>query len=210
MKARLIIDIETAGQPFDTLDAKQQEKLKVSLYPYTAEIVCIGLLDPDTKQGGVYVQAPEGTAEWISEDGNLRFVPGTEIRILERFWQKAAEYKQVITFNGRGFDAPFLHIRSAMLGIKATKNLMPPRFDSREHYDLLEQLSFFGSFRKFSLDFICLGFGITSPKRQGVNGLDVAEMHRSGRYREIAEYNARDLEATRDLWERWTQHRGDR
>ncbi len=216
----VVFDIETSGYPFESLDERQQEyllkfahtpeeqeqeKLKINLYPYTAEVVCIGLLNTDSMRGRILCQAPEGTSPWYSEDGNVEFYPGSEKRILEQFWKDIVKFRQIISFNGRSFDAPFLHIRSAMLGVKATRNLMPYRYETSAHCDLLEQMSFYFSFRKFSLDFICVSFGIDSPKRHGITGLDVNKLHLEGRFKDIAEYNLGDLVATRELFLRWKE-----
>lgn len=223
MLKRVVLDIETSGRDFDSLDEQQQdyltrfaktpeeldaEKLKVNLYPYTAEIVCIGLLNVDSQNGEVLVQAPTGTQPWKSPDGNIAFIPGSEREIIERFWDRIKNFDQMVTFNGRTFDGPFLHIRSAMLGVKASKNLLPYRYDANQHCDLLDQLTFYGAFRRFSLDFICMAFGIDSPKRHGVTGLDVNALFREGRFREIAEYNALDIIATRNLFLAWDESMG--
>lgn len=219
--SRVVIDIETAGYPFETLDEQQkdyllrfadtpdeveQEKLKINLYPLTAEVVCIGLMNVDSGHASVLVQAPAGTQPWTSEDESVRYIPGDERSILTQFWEWIPLYQQMITFNGRAFDAPFLHVRSAILKIAATRNLVPYRYDASRHCDLLEQFTFYNATRKFSLDFFCLGFGIDSPKRHGVNGLDVNAMHREGRFREIAAYNHRDLRATCELFLRWQDY----
>ena len=216
----VVFDIETSGYPFESLDERQQEyllkfahtteeaeqeKLKINLYPYTAEAVCIGLLNVDSMRGRVLIQAPEGTEPWQSEDGLVEYVPASEREILLLFWKDIVKFKQIISFNGRSFDGPFLHLRSAMLGIRATRNLLPYRYDTAQHCDLLEQLSFYFSFRKFSLDFICTSFGIDSPKRHGITGLDVNSLHREGKYKDIAEYNYGDLVATRELFLKWKE-----
>lgn len=223
MLKRVVFDIETSGRDFDSLDEQQQdyltrfaktpeeleaEKLKVNLYPYTAEVVCIGLLNVDSQNGEVLVQAPTGTQPWKSPDGNIAFIPGSERELIERFWDRIKNFDQIVTFNGRTFDGPFLHIRSAMLGVKASRNLLPYRYDANQHCDLLDQLTFYGAFRKFSLDFICMAFGIDSPKRHGVTGLDVNALFREGRFREIAEYNALDIIATRNLFLAWDESMG--
>lgn len=218
---RLVYDIETAGMLFEDLDLERQEYLtkfartdeereteiqKMNLYPYTAEVACIGMLNVDSIKGEVLISAPVGTENWASKDGHIQFTPCDERGLLEIFWKRIEKYNQLITFNGRSFDGPFLHIRSAILGVKSSRNLLPYRYDAKEHCDLLEQLSFYGAMRKFSLDFICKGFGIDSPKRHGISGLDVARLHREGKYKDIAEYNARDLFATRDLFLRWDEY----
>jgi hypothetical protein len=123
--------------------------------------------------------------------------------MLQEFWKAVARYGQFVTFNGRSFDCPFLMLRSAILGVRPTRNLMTYRYSAGEHCDLLEQLSYYGAFRKFSLDFYCRSFGITSPKSEGVSGQDVEPLFRAGRYREIAEYCLRDVRATAELFQRW-------
>jgi 3'-5' exonuclease len=217
-RSRVVVDIETAGYPFETLDGQQQdyllrfadspeaieeEKKKINLYPLTAEVVCIGMLNADTGKARVLMQAPEGTPSWTDADGAVTYLPGDERAILMQFWEWIPRFGQMISFNGRAFDGPFLHVRSAMLGIRATRNLVPYRYDASRHCDLLEQFTYYNTTRRFSLDFFCLAFGIESPKRQGVTGLDINALHAEGRYREIAEYNHRDLLATRALYERW-------
>jgi 3'-5' exonuclease len=216
--SRLVVDIETAGYPFDSLDPErqeyllrfaktdeeiEQEKQKIGLYPYTAEIVCIGMLRADTGIGQILVQGKGRDAEWKTADGMISVIPSDEASMLATFWKHVGKFQQIITFNGRGFDAPFLHIRSAMLGVAATRNLVPNRYNANEHCDLLDQLTFYGATRKFSLDFICRSFGFESPKQQGITGQDVGQLFADNRIEEIVEYNYRDLLATRELFMRW-------
>ena len=93
--------------------------------------------------------------------------------ILEKFWNTVKSYREIITFNGRGFDCPFILIRSAVHKIKPTKDLMPNRYNGT-HIDLLDQLTFYGaSRRRFSLDMWCKTFGIKSPKEEGITGYDI-------------------------------------
>src|SRR4030042_1187898 len=69
--SRIIFDIETVGKDFESLDKATQEYLlkyaetedekegikdRLSFYPLTAEIVTIGLLNPDTQKGIVFFQ----------------------------------------------------------------------------------------------------------------------------------------------------------
>ncbi len=112
-------------------------------------------------------------------------------------------YSQFVTFNGRTFDCPFLMLRSAILGIKPTRNLLPYRYSANEHCDLMEQLTFYGIFRKFNLDFYCKSFGIKSSKASGITGLDLGTLFNEGRFLEIAEYCLGDVKATTELFHRW-------
>lgn len=218
--ARVIFDIETFGRDFESLDeytreyllryaeteSDQQEiKDRLSLYPQTAEIIAIGLLDPDTGKGSVFFQT-SGDPLLPFEEEQIRFETGTEKEIIQKFWRVIREQKQFITFNGRSFDCPFLMIRSAVNRIKPARDLMPNRYHD-VHIDLLDQLSFFGaSRRKFSLDMWCRTFGIRSPKEDGVTGYEVRDLYKSGRHIDIARYCAGDLRATAELLSVWEKY----
>ncbi|MFH1326076.1 MAG: ribonuclease H-like domain-containing protein [Candidatus Falkowbacteria bacterium] len=214
---KIIFDIETSGVNWESLDEEQQKYLtkfckddediektkeQLALYALTAEIVCIGMLNPGTNKGAVYYRATDKDEKDFSEN-NILYSAGSEVEVLEKFWQAMRNYQQFITFNGRGFDCPFLLVRSAILGVRATKNLSPYRYATNIHIDLLEQLNFYGATRKFSLDFYCKAFGIDSPKSHGMDGHDVPKHFRAGRTLEIAKYCAGDLQATKELYNRW-------
>jgi len=218
--SKIIVDIETSGFDFESFDKKSQEyllkyaesdaerediKSKLALYPLTGEIVTIGMLNPETMKGASLFQNGNGASEFFEEDGII-YESGTEKEILEKFWDKAKSYNQVITFNGRGFDAPFLIMRSAVHKIRPTKNLMGYRYDAREHCDLLDQMTFYGATRRFSLDFYAKSFGIKSSKEEGVDGSMVSEMYRAGKYTDIARYCVRDLVTTKELYDRWNEY----
>ncbi|MGO9613967.1 MAG: ribonuclease H-like domain-containing protein [Dissulfurispiraceae bacterium] len=214
---RIIVDIETVGTDFDSLDPSTQDYLlkwagseedtlrvkeSLSFYPLTAEIVAIGMLNPDSLKGVVYFQT-RGEPIAPFEEGGIRFESGTEREILENFWTSIKPYAQFVTFNGRGFDCPFIIIRSAINKIRPSKDLMPNRY-SGSHIDLLDQLTFYGTQkRRFSLDMWCKTFNIKSPKSEGITGNDVKDIFRSGRYLDIARYCAGDLIATKDLFLIW-------
>ena len=75
------------------------------------------MLNPDTNKGAVYFQAPKQEIK-SSEENGILFGTGTEKEILEKFWLDVQNYQQIISFNGRDFDIPFLMLRSAINGIK--------------------------------------------------------------------------------------------
>jgi DNA polymerase elongation subunit (family B) len=221
--SRIIFDIETVGKDFESLDRPIQEYLlryaetedekeeikdRLSFYPLTGEIVTMGLLDPDTQKGKVFFQNV-GDPLLPFEEDNVFYETGTEREILDKFWDVIKRYDQFITFNGRGFDCPFILIRSAVHRIKPRKDLMPNRYGDA-HIDLLEQLTFYGaSRRRFSLDMWCRTFGIKSPKESGITGDDVKGLFKAGRYLDIARYCIGDLRATRELlffWENYIKY----
>lgn len=216
----MVFDIETLRFPFESFDSAQQEYLlrfattdaekeeallKLNLYATTAQIIAIGMYNPDTEKGKVLFQADDQIDE-VSESDTMHYISGTEAEILMRFWADVKKYDQFITFNGRGFDCPFLMLRSTILRIAPSRNLMPYRYDNSIHCDLLEQFSFHNAIRKFSLDFYCKAFGIESPKSHGITGLDLGKLFEEKRFREIAEYCAGDLKATAELFRRWEMY----
>jgi DNA polymerase elongation subunit (family B) len=218
--SRIIFDIETVGKDFESLDTEVQEyflkyaetegekeeiKDRLSFYPLTAEIVTIGLLNPDTQKGNVFFQTA-GDPLLPFEEDNIRYETGTEKEIIGKFWKVIKDCNQFITFNGRGFDCPFILIRSAVHRIKPTKDLMPNRYNEA-HIDLLDHLTFYGaSRRRFNLDMWCRTFGIKSPKEGGITGYEVKDLFKTGRYIDIAKYCAGDLKATRELLDYWENY----
>ncbi|MFH1769375.1 MAG: ribonuclease H-like domain-containing protein [Parcubacteria group bacterium] len=227
---KLVFDIETIGEDYDSLDKDTQgaltkwikgqsknddeyqnelKKLKdeTGLSPLTGSIVCIGVLDVEKDKGAVYFQAPDSDIKETEENG-IKFKPMTEKEMLENFWQGVTKYDQVVTFNGRSFDAPFLMLRSAIHGIKPSKNLMPYRYATdTNHLDLYDQMSFYGSSRKKGgLHLYCRAFNIESPKKDGMSGDNVTKMFKEKKYKEIAEYNADDIKATKELYLYWEKY----
>ena len=135
-----------------------------------------------------------------------------EREMLENFWKGAGKYDEFITFNGRGFDVPFLMIRSAVHKIRPSKDLMSNRYLSMQrnfskHIDLQDQITFYGALRRRGgLHIISRAFGIKSPKDSGIKGEDVGRLFQEKKYKDIARYNAGDLYATRDLYTYWKDY----
>jgi DNA polymerase elongation subunit (family B) len=167
----------------------------LSLAPGTAKIVVIALWNIESGHGALLY---EGDTGWVDTgDGSTRIFRGNEARMLQEFWQLLDRYGRVVTYNGRNFDLPFAYIRSALHGIRPSRNLLGNRFSIADHCDLSEVLTFFGAAQeRFSLDYWCRRFGIESPKGEGIDGSQVGDFYRAGRLHEIAKYCLRDAEAT--------------
>lgn len=229
--ATLVFDIETVGESWDALDdttreilsrwvlrtAKSEAEREIELKdlreglgfsPLTGQIVAIGLYDLERKQGVVYYQSDHGEE---TQDGEYTLKPRTEKDMLEDFWEGAKSYDTFVTFNGRGFDVPFLNLRSAIHGIRPTHDLMDGRYlyqqKTARHVDLQDQMTFYGAMmRRPSLHLFCRAFGIESPKAEGVAGDDVAELFHAKKFHDIAHYNARDVIATTALYQKWLSY----
>ena len=232
--AKLVFDIETSALPLASFDETQQEYLlreaekipdetaratrreeilrQFSLWPLTAQVVCVAMVNAETQRGQVLFTA-EDFEEDAVEGGPVEFMPcADELELLTAFWDVAKHYDEVVTFNGRGFDVPFLYLRSAVLNVPISKkNWLGYRFATEPHCDLAEQFTFYGvsgregAARRFNLDFYCKAFGIDSPKAHGVTGMDVGILMAEGKHREIAEYCLRDVRATVELYRVWRE-----
>ena len=230
--ATLVFDIETSAVPLDSFDESSQEYLMrpannlptseeqeakreeltrmMNLWPFTAQVVCIAMINAETLRGQVIFIADDFESNTRDVTG-VDFTPVMdEVELLNQFWAEARHYDEVVTFNGRQFDVPFLYLRSAQLDVPITrKNWLGYRFATEPHCDLAEQLTFYnvsgrsGAARRFNLDFYCRIFGIDSPKSHGVTGMDVNQLMEEERYGEIAEYCLRDVFATVKLFDIW-------
>ena len=232
--ATLVFDIETSGQPIENFDEAQQEYLFretekiddaiareakrgeitrfMSLWPFTSQVVCIAMLNAETQRGqSLYIA--DDFEDDAGDAGPVEFVPcADEMELLTAFWDVAKHYDSVVTFNGRGFDVPFIYLRSALLNVPISKkNWLGYRYATDPHCDLAEQLTFYsvsgrdGAARRFNLDFYCKAFGIESPKSHGVSGMDVGTLVAEGKFRDIAEYCLRDVRATVELYRIWKE-----
>jgi DNA polymerase elongation subunit (family B) len=221
--AKVVFDIETVGLDFDSdFDEVQKEYLLkfaksdeeinaikegLGLYPVTGKIVTIAMYNVDSKKGCVFYDPGKTKTEFLEEEKeNIKFIPGDEKTILEGFWEFIQKFEYYITFNGRGFDIPFIRIRSAILGLKCPIELMTPRFKNsykiNPHIDLIEELTFQGAYsKKFNLDFYCKAFGIQTPKTT-MTGYEVPKYISEGKGLEVAEYCIRDVIATAELFEK--------
>lgn len=232
----LVFDLETVGFSLDHFDDVQKEYLlrgvvtdedrdkrvnEFGLSPMTGFISCIGMqmmtrqgdewhskqvaysLDPSMSDDDKFAQTtlPTG-ATWYC---------GSERVMLESFWKLLAHHRGItlISFNGRNFDAPWLMLRSAVHGIRPSRNLMDgTKFNYSGHIDLIDRLTFFqgaasGATRKFNFDFYAKSFGIASPKAAGVDGSKVGDLFHAGQHASIAEYCLRDVASTWDLFKAW-------
>ena len=197
----LVFDIETSALPKEQLDegrleylfrpaekmldeaAKAQRReeidMQFNLWPFTAQCVCICLMNADTGRGKVlfisddFEEASDGPVEYVA--------CMDESDLLDQFWKLSVKYDKICTFNGRSFDVPFLYLRSAVLNVPISrKDWLGYRFQVEPHCDLAEQFTFYnvsgwtGAARRFNLDFYCKAFGIDSPKAEGVTVEDGA------------------------------------
>ncbi len=224
----VVFDIETVPVNEDSFDDRdweyilkyaeseedeEKEKEKLSFWAFTAHLVSVTLLDIPTGRALVmYLSNREGLEE-LDRDGFTVYMKSFSIeggiehaerRILENFWKKVDERRnqRLVSFNGRRFDSVFLMLRSFVLDVRVSRDLIGKRFSYDNHLDLLDALTFHGQGRKYSLDFVCRRLGLPSPK-ESMDGHEVKRYFREGRYRDIALYNLKDTIATAEIYRRF-------
>ena len=115
---RIIFDIETSSYPFESLAESQQEYLLryvekesdeeiknqkkddairyLSLYPFTAKVIAIGIYDVEKEKSFVYFE-DEKKEEWAVEEKNVHYKGLSEAEMIESFWRIVDVTDQVIT-----------------------------------------------------------------------------------------------------------------
>lgn len=231
--ATLVFDIETIGDNFDTYDEITQASLtkKISreglseeeyerkvdevkgslgLSALTGQIVSLAMLHLPSGKRCVDFQAPGQNEEYVDKEGT-KFRSMSEKELLTHFWECAEKCDEFVTFYGRGFDIPYIMIRSAVHQIRPSKNLLSNRYTGSQrsgamHIDLQDQLTFYGAWKGCTLHLCCKAFGIPTPKSAGVDGSHVGEMFSKKEYKMIAEYNMADVVATTELYKVWDRY----
>ena len=187
-------------------DEREAINDRLGLFAPTAEVACIALFDPIRVRPAVLYRKDLGDVPslepvvWQNEPFDVTgYDFANESELLKSFWQMIESYESMITFNGRGFDCPFITQRSLILGIRMTKGLSGNRYNVRQHLDLCDYLTHFGASRRYSLDLWMRALGMASPKSQGIDGSKVKEAIDAGKLIDVTNYCMRDTVATAEL-----------
>src|SRR5438552_8870012 len=128
--AKLVFDIESSALSLEGFDEAQQEYLfrecqkisdeaarlarraeiekQGSLWPFTAQVICIAMLNADTSRGKVLFTADDHEPE-VAESGPVEVVAcADEAELLTAFWDVAKHYEKIVTFNGVGLDVLYI------------------------------------------------------------------------------------------------------
>lgn len=224
MNTTIVFDIEVAGLLWEEVDETTRGYLlnrehdstkrdavpeRTSLYPGLGKIIAIGMWLVTEERGMLLLEgASEDVRDW-EKVAHSKIFRGDERALLEKFWEMVGRTKEkralprLVSFHGREYDGPMLMIRSAQLGVRPSRQLVPSkRFDMSEHCDLMEVLTFMGTTRdRYTLEYWCRRFDVESPKGS-IDGSQVARVYRQGRIEDIGEYCLRDVRATAQLYQR--------
>ena len=210
----LVFDIETAGLSFDELDPDSQAylikreggedqdieaiKTKTALYPLFGWVAAVGLLD--TRGKGTVLLVHDKTVELDNSLYTCEAFPN-EKALLTRFWEIAEKYERFVTFNGNGFDWPYMVFRSGVNRVKVPFQLSLAFNRDEKFFDLAIEIP--PGRNTYSLEETCKAFGLTNPKAAGVHGGDVGALIAAGRQQDVANYVSRDVSSTKELFDLW-------
>lgn len=184
----------------DNATRKEMEASAVmGMSPFFGKVVSLAIGDGDAQPGDDEVTVLAVPPPGVTIDPCPKWLrPMSEPELLRAFWALASRAETVVSFNGRGFDVPFLVTRSLIHGIPARVDLLSQRFALRPHLDLFELVTQRGR-GPSKLDVVCWALGIQSPK-EVMDGSMVAPAYERGEIVKIAEYNAHDVRATSEVY----------
>jgi len=182
------VERELARSPELADDLESVKNKIMATSPYFGEVITIGMHIDSVTRG-------EGTEAIV----------GTEKEILERFWSMVKNFRGLyISYNGLGFDVPFIIKRSMYHGIKPSNSdfLNTRRYIKYPHFDVQQVISDWDRFKAPTLRLACDHFGIPSPKEGEVEASQVYPAFLDGKIDEIAKYCERDVVATYELYKK--------
>lgn len=128
-----------------------------------------------------------------------------EKRILEDFWKEmvSRDPLKVITFNGYGFDIPFIYVRSRINKVRPTVEISTYKYgmEKSNHFDCMLALSHLGAFKWVSLEILCKVHGIPVPDNRE-SGEMIANLYEKGDWNAILKHNKICLKLTEKLYEK--------
>lgn len=186
------LDIETVALPeafepkvLDYLMRKETAKL-IGLHPVFSKIIAVGIKEPNN----------EPNIFWGDD----------ERKILSDTWSYFDAHRgvRIVTFNGYGFDIPFIKVRSLINGIKPTMLIETNkwRMEGANHFDLMLAFSHIDTFLWVSLEALCRLYGIEVPEDK-LGGEKVVAYYRRGDWDSIMKHIGQDLVMTEELYKKF-------
>ncbi len=184
----LVVDIETADIEFEDIEIRKyqlQKSIIPALHPFFSRIACIGV-KPSNREP-------------------IIFHGDDEKHILARFWDlvKSNPMARIVTFNGYGFDIPYINARSVFNDINPSPgiNTNKWRMGNSNHFDIMQALSMTGAFAWVSLEMTARVLGVPVPDDQ-IPSEDMPRLFKEGDWESIIKHNTYDLELTEAVYQK--------
>ena len=156
-----------------------------TMHPVFSKVIVIGTKTPDADPEVVY--------------------DDSEKELLEKFWGLMNEQrpKKIVTYNGYGFDIPFLLVRSAINNVKPTINIHMNKWymEGSNHFDCMLVLSAKGLFLNVAQEIVCRMLGIDIPSDR-ISGTQIEDCYRRGDRDPILSRCKQDLIMTEKLYKK--------
>ena len=162
---------------------------KLGLDPTTARICTFGWFD-----------GKESHHIMLEEESSK-----AEKKLLQQTWEVLAEGEHFVTFNGIGFDVPFLLMRSLINKVRPAVQISTKKYTITNHTDCRAVLSNWDNFAKGTLDFYSKLLLGRTPKGD-FDGSDVQMMFEMGLFEDIANYCMDDCRCTFEIYELLQQY----
>lgn len=186
----------------------QQEVFeKALLSPVCSQILCIGVNEIEIPQGGERIDILGDVGQKATRKWHFIIHPNEEnmLRELHSLIRNNSEY---VTFNGRGFDFPFLMFRAAINRVPLALPIYPYNGKDR-HFDLMVHLNSVSNLHMLdrSMQYISLKkwieyFSLPYEKPSIKDGgIDLEQLLIEDQLETIEKYCRDDVDATTDLWE---------
>jgi 3'-5' exonuclease len=128
---------------------------------------------------------------------------GTEKEILVNFWKSASDVHRFIGHNIWAFDLPFIYKRSIINRIKPRWDINFARYRNIPIYDTQQEWELWGYGKAQKLDTLAKVMGLPSSKDE-MDGSMVWQYYKDGRIKDICKYCMKDVELTRQIYDRMT------
>lgn len=188
----ILLDVETTTLSAAILDKRNPEFAN----PIFHKIACISyaILDDSFK---------------LEKFETLGLNSHTEREVIEKIVSLFDKDTMVVTWSGRRFDLPVILYRAMFYGIPCQfffKNEFDKRYTATGHFDLQDNMMFFGASEKLSLDHAATVMGL--PGKMEVSGGAVEELWARNRFLTIGTYCVTDVVQLLVLFLRWSFLRG--
>ena len=175
--------------------------------PYTGMLTCIALHNVREDTGSCFYVSDSALPELPERkpaDSAFAYRPcSTEKNMLTRalrYIEKNFLDDQIVTYNGRTWDIPFLMVRCAANDVYFPFSFFNTKRYEDNHMDIKDRLEMFGAGRFYTnLGVTCEAFGVASPKDGDASGASAPLYWGTPDFHKIPRYCAGDARATSQL-----------
>lgn len=224
--SRFAFDIETCPLPIEAFGERQMRRYRKELdrlterepdrdpddasrfvrglHPWLGWICCVSIATP-ARQPSLESHLPVSGFEPYETRSWTAATPDDEEALLTRFWDDLQDDDRlrkalVVSFFGKGFDSPFLKVRSLRHALQlppiAGRVLSTHRWRNEPHVDLMHAFHP----QRVGLADACDLLGVESPKGE-IDGSQVAAAVEAGRIDLVARYCEGDTRATLECYD---------